>query len=131
MEMSYAHQPDGIRPTDRLYEALEAEIKRVLLEECRIVPQSQQCIILIHQVIAQLKEQVIRGQAFGTTEEEIVFFKEIKPKFFSQLIYHIQVMQIETRRPTGSREAQRSYLQQIGRASCRERVSSSVGAGAV
>lgn len=44
-------------------------------------------------------------------EEEIYFFKEIKPQFYSKLIYYLKLFTIETRRPTGSTAAEEKYLQ--------------------
>lgn len=42
--------------------------------------------------------------------EEIKFFKEIKPLFFSKLIYQTKVLNIETKRPKGTDRTQRRYL---------------------
>lgn len=47
---------------------------------------------------------------FATEEEEIYFFKQIKPQLVSQLIYHCQVYNIEMNRPVGGHDMQRDYL---------------------
>lgn len=59
--------------------------------------------------MAKLKEFIV-GYDFISDEEEILFFKEMKPRLFSHLIYHSKVYNIELNRPTGSEDVQRSYL---------------------
>jgi len=49
---------------------------------------------------------------FKDTEEEIEFFKNIKPKFIAKLIYYKKIYAIESRRPLGSEKVQRDYLNQ-------------------
>jgi len=48
--------------------------------------------------------------SFADEAEEINFFKKIKPELFSKLIYYTKVYNIESRRPSGSREIQERYL---------------------
>ncbi|MBV4358791.1 RteC domain-containing protein [Pinibacter aurantiacus] len=58
----------------------------------------------------------IAAYTFLNQEEEINFFKEIKPRFCSKLIYYLKVYRIETRRPTGSNDTQLKYLhKELGR----------------
>jgi hypothetical protein len=40
---------------------------------------------------------LVRKEGFSSEEEEIHFFKEIKPKVFALLAFHIQVLDIETK----------------------------------
>lgn len=47
---------------------------------------------------------------FSDEAEEIHFFKEMKPELFSKLIYYVKILNIESRRPTGSHEIQEVYL---------------------
>ncbi|MDI3321370.1 RteC domain-containing protein [Pinibacter soli] len=58
----------------------------------------------------QLRKDVA-AYVFTTQEEEIHFFKDEKPLFYSKLIYFLKIYRIETRRPTGSNETQQKYLQ--------------------
>lgn len=50
------------------------------------------------------------GYRFQNDDEEIKFFKEIKPRLFCRLIYYRKLYNIEMNRPVGSIEAQREYL---------------------
>ena len=56
-----------------------------------------------------MKEHISHTQ-FLNQEEEILFFKEIKPSVYSKLIYFIKVFNIESKRPNGSDKSQRRYL---------------------
>lgn len=58
---------------------------------------------------AQLKARVIDHE-FGNKDEEIYFFKYVKPYLVSRLIYWCQVYNIEMNRPVGPVEVQREYL---------------------
>lgn len=54
----------------------------------------------------------IKDYAFKNQEEEIHFFKKLKPRFSSQLIYFLKVQKIETERPNGSHKVQCEYFSQ-------------------
>ena len=56
----------------------------------------------------RLKQYII-GYRFQNDDEEITFFKEIKPRLFCRLIYYRKLYNIEMNRPVGSIEAQREY----------------------
>lgn len=58
-----------------------------------------------------LKALVLDNQ-FQNKKEEIIFFKNIKPKFTSKLIYFKKVRKLETSKPLGSKKIHREYLDQ-------------------
>lgn len=64
---------------------------------------------LLEDVFNRLKA-FVSDYEFTSEEEEINFFKEIKPRFFCHLIYYQKVYNLEMNRPLGSREAQIDYL---------------------
>lgn len=57
----------------------------------------------------QLKEYILKNN-FKSIEEEIRFFKEIKPLFTSRLVYHLMMFNIETKKPSGGKEILKKYL---------------------
>lgn len=59
--------------------------------------------------IYQLKE-FTRNYNFETTEEEIIFFKHLKPRLCSHVIYYRKVYNFEMNRPVGDKEVQRKYI---------------------
>lgn len=56
-----------------------------------------------------LKNFIIKN-GFENLENEILFFKTIKPKFTSKLIYFKKVRNLESRKPQGSKRIIRKYL---------------------
>lgn len=74
-----------------------------------ILEKARQAIDLLEDAFIRLKG-FIADYEFKDEHEEIYFFKELKPKLFSPLIYYRKVYEIETHRPAGSVEKQIDYL---------------------
>jgi hypothetical protein len=72
------------------------------LEETDIIIKAQKSIVCIKSVLGKLKTFTLNYPFKNEEEEEILFFKEIKPGIVSQLIYHIKINNIESKRPMGS-----------------------------
>ena len=66
-------------------------------------------IEIILESINQLKDYLSKNP-FENQKDEIHYFKHIKPKFLSKLIYYKKIYLIETRKPIGSEKVQRKYL---------------------
>ncbi|TMU50754.1 RteC domain-containing protein [Flagellimonas algicola] len=72
-------------------------------------------IVLVERAIRKLQTEIV-NKTFGSQEDEIYFFKHIKPQIFSKLIYYVKLFNIESKRPRGNESAQVKYLQhQIGK----------------
>lgn len=67
------------------------------------------CVDYLQEILGELKNFII-SYPFASTEEEIHFFKELKPLLASKIIYYNTVYKIEVRFPSGSEEVQRDYL---------------------
>lgn len=63
------------------------------------------CSIAFH----NLKE-LVRKEGFESTTDEVTFFKTIKPKVFSKLIYFSEIYRLESRRPPGRKKFQKKFL---------------------
>jgi hypothetical protein len=50
---------------------------------------------------------------FKDDQEEICFFKEIKPNIFSKLIFQKEVLRIETNAPTGKQQSRKFYEEEL------------------
>jgi hypothetical protein len=57
----------------------------------------------------ELKEYICKNP-FQACEDEIFFFKEIKPSIFRKLIFFVEVLKIESKRPVGNFCHQKKYL---------------------
>lgn len=95
--------------TLKLNKDLNAKLQVIDLEETDIIKRAQKSITCIKDALSKLK-LFVHEHDFKNEEEEINFFKEIKPALLSQLIYYIKINNIESRRPMGSLEIQQKYL---------------------
>jgi hypothetical protein len=74
------------------------------------IGQSLQAMQACREAMNILQEHVIQN-SFSSQVEEITFFKEIKPKFYSLLIFYHRLYNIEVSKPIGSEEEIKIYLQ--------------------
>jgi len=70
---------------------------------------SEKLIELTLKKISLLK-RFIDDKGFEKTEDEIYFFKELKPKIVSKLIYYNAIYKIESKRPYGGERNIKKYL---------------------
>jgi hypothetical protein len=92
-----------------LYEELQEELIRIVQEEQSNLKTSEKSISIIIAYLNVLKKTALSSD-FIDKREEIQFFKEVKPLFNSELIFHISVLKIESKKPEGSFKTQRKYL---------------------
>lgn len=92
-----------------LNNSLNNQLQAIDLEETILIKKAQKSIICIKNALSQLKTFMLEYQ-FKNEDEEILFFKEIKPGILSQLIYFVKINNIESKRPMGSLEIQQNYL---------------------
>ena len=95
---------------NHLYEDLEDKLRMIDLEEDNILKKSEQSFQTALQAINQLRDD-LQQKPLVSQNDEISFFKEIKPKFVSKLIYHLSVFNIETNKPHGGIKVRRKYYQ--------------------
>jgi len=89
---------------------LQEQLNFIQLETDMPLMRAELSINTIKKALDKLKQQVARHK-FSNEFEEIIFFKTIKPRFFSKLIYFVQVYNIEMHKPSGSDKAKRKYFQ--------------------
>lgn len=81
-------------------EKLEQKIRSQELNLVDKIKDIPQIILLLEQGFSEMKE-LISTYKFKRDNDEILFFKLIKPKLFSKLIYYRKVYNIEMMRPNG------------------------------
>lgn len=89
------------KETDELIEKIESS-------KSNILKKSLEASHVLAEAFNQLKT-FISSYKFKNEEEEISFFKEIKPKFCYRLIYYRKLYNIEMNRPAGV-DKQKEYL---------------------
>jgi hypothetical protein len=93
----------------KLNKNLHNQLQIIDLEEQNLFDKAQKSIACIKIAYAELKNFVLNNP-FKDEDEEIQFFKEIKPGVLSQLIYFSKLNHIDSKRPMGSFEIQQKYL---------------------
>jgi len=89
---------------------LDSDLRQIESEFPDIMNKSVKSIPCISACLKQLKE-IISKNNFLTQEDEILFFKKIKPSVYHKLIYFVKIFNIETKRPIGCDKAQKNFLQ--------------------
>ena len=75
----------------------------------KIIEKSKKSFECVRDSLIQLKEFIL-DYTFCNEQEEILFFKKLKPELYSKSIYFKKIAEIEIRRPIGSHEEQEFYL---------------------
>lgn len=89
---------------------LESSLSSIYKEEKNIISRYQQVTECIFDSVLHLKSFVLNYN-FSNTEEEIQFFKEIKPKLLSEYIFNNKVLNILSKRPPGNGETLLNYYE--------------------
>lgn len=93
---------------NKLLSGLEDQLNSLELEYDVILKRSELSFLTCKKMIQDLKTLVLKHK-FNNEEEEITFFKEVKPLFTSRLVFHLMVYNIETRKPNGGKEILKKY----------------------
>lgn len=88
---------------------LNSRLHTIDIEESDIIVKAQKSIICLKEILKKLRAFIVH-YTFKNDEEEIYFFKIIKPEIVSQLIYHVKINNFESKRPLGSPEVQQNYI---------------------
>ncbi|MBN8880510.1 MAG: RteC domain-containing protein [Sphingobacteriales bacterium] len=89
---------------------IELAIDRIRKEESSTVRMADRSIAAIRGSMEQLRT-FIQQNPFVNDDEEIYFFKQIKPPIYARMIYYRKVFNFEARKPAGNRKALRRYLE--------------------
>lgn len=93
----------------QLLSELNDQLNFINLEIDDTLVRCERAIELIINSISQLKVLFFEGN-FKNQEQEIEFFKNIKPKFTSKLIYYNIIYKIEARLPNGGERVVKTYI---------------------
>ena len=95
--------------TDKLYAGLEQDIEIIGLKHENSTKKFAEILAVVQETLRCLRQHVIES-GFTDMQEEALFFKTIKPKFYSKYIYFINVYNFMLQQPIGSDDAQREYI---------------------
>lgn len=97
-----------VQYTSELYGQLQAGIQQISQVPGSVLAKAESCFILCCQHLRELKE-FISGYSFKDQQEEIQFYKELKPQFLKEMHYYLKLIQVEARRPVGTPEDTAGY----------------------
>lgn len=100
--------------SNNIYEQMENELTEIRLDNTNLVQSSRELSSKIILFIQRLKI-FINPYKFENKFEEINFFKNIKPKFLSKLIYHKQIFEIQSRLPVGLADINSYYFKHLNK----------------
>ncbi|GHT03750.1 hypothetical protein FACS189423_05390 [Bacteroidia bacterium] len=92
----------------KLKKTVDDKLQEIEFGEANILKKSLVAIEVLTDAMEQLKA-FVKNYQFKSEEEEIRFFKELKPKIFSLLIYYQKVYNLEINCPTSSMDVKREY----------------------
>jgi hypothetical protein len=95
--------------SDRLYADMNKDLNALMLEEQYAIKRLEKSVHVCLKYLRKLKDYCKLNDP-ETPEEEIRFFKQIKPKFKSQLIFFQSLLNIEIRKPIGDSNVITAYF---------------------
>lgn len=105
---------EEIRVKNLSYEVFQRNIESALEgisnEETQMLRIAERSIAAIRDGLEQLR-QLVKKKPFKNEEEEIYFFKRVKPPIYGRMIYFRQVFRLEARKPAGNKKMLRRYLE--------------------
>lgn len=87
--------------SDNLATQLQLNLETINYTETQTIEQTKISIKIVIESLEELK-QFVKNKSFVSKQEEILFFKEVKPEFFSKLIYYNEIYRMEMTKPAGS-----------------------------
>lgn len=94
--------------TEKCNKRIESVIIEITQSELNSLKRNHLIIKAIEKELYKLKEFIIK-YSFKNKNEEIYFFKKIKPRLFSKLLYYRNVYKIEINLPNGSNKTIEEY----------------------
>jgi len=100
-----------IKTTAHLYGEMNEALGEIALATDDNLQRAEQSYQAVQAALQQVKEFIL-NYSFKDVQEEILFFKEIKPQFLSELIYYMKLFYIEAGKPMGNTDMLASYYKQ-------------------
>ncbi len=96
---------------EKLSQKLFRELDEIQCENNFGLTQIQKCIVLCRNILLEFKKDIVENN-FRNKEKEIYFFKYIKPRVLSKLIYYKEIHTIEVHLPRVQKENQKKFINQ-------------------
>jgi hypothetical protein len=94
---------------ENLERETQLELNRITVQIHDPLERLSQCLLLVQGALQKLKHH-IKEHSFKDQQEEIYFFKKVKPGFYCLMIYTTEMYTIETGIPIADKQNQRNFL---------------------
>lgn len=98
--------------TGEIYRDMMEQVQRLTLTGDHEMPKAEQCFHIVETAMIKLRDYIYQ-YTFADDDEEIHFFKIIKPRFHAELVYYAELIHIEANKPFGSKELVTSFYRQV------------------
>lgn len=88
---------------------LEKDLKKIDLTNSDAIIKAEKSIFVINASLKELRK-IVTVTPFNSKQDEIEFFKKMKPEIVSKLMYFKSIFDIERKRPKGSVKKQKKYF---------------------
>lgn len=88
---------------------IQKQERKVSVEASGFMDEAYGMTIYLKELLGDIKEDII-NEGFKTIEDEILFFKQIKPIVLGKLIYYNKVFRIETACPASNGNIYENYF---------------------
>ncbi len=96
---------------NKMMKEISIETESIDIDTCDIsIEESITMVEFLKKNLSDLRDFFLSKESIGL-QEEIVFFKEMKPEILGLLLYFNKIHNIELRRPTGSNSTQMEYYE--------------------
>ena len=93
----------------KIIEDLEEKLVDLKSETDHILVYSEKAVMSCKSALLEMQD-IIQQHGFSGEQDEIEFFKHIKPKVYGKLLYYAKIFSIETKRPNSRNKVQRKFL---------------------
>ena len=94
--------------SDTLYQQAGEDLYRIRETESNTLKQAEKAYLVMHTALHKLKDYILR-YTYKDPQEEVRFFKEIKPRFLKELIYFSEVFRVESSLPIGNHKMRKNH----------------------
>lgn len=98
-----------MKTNDEILKDLDKSIDLLEFEEIDVIIKAEKGIELSKKALKEIRRK-ITDYNFNSQQDEIAFFKYVKPKVYSRLIYYAKLFNIESKRPRGKSKSQVNYF---------------------
>src|SRR6218665_463387 len=98
--------------TSALMLEMTRNLQKIAVESENFLQQAQRSFACADEVLKKIKE-FISDYTFQNAEDEIRFFKDIKPSFLKELLYSKELFDIQANMPVSTWKAQKNYYEQV------------------